>query len=189
MGSLLFEEASKKNYHLTKTKKKKSQDFSIRSMHFKNILKFVLPILFILVSETSAGCIKNLPTDQKAENSNIETKTIKSIGGVVVFVIIVILICICSICSAIDKEERRRDEETFRRETRLRLRRRDFQATPIFIPYMGPYTNHADRIWGNFDPPPSYAQTIYQPTKFHQMGKNHAQCGIETWKKDMKLVN
>ena len=49
----------------------------------------------------------------------------------------------------------------------------NFQATPIFIPYMGSYTNHTDRIWGNFDPPPSYVQTLYQPTKFHQMAKKH----------------
>ena len=50
-----------------------------------------------------------------------------------------------------------------------------------FIPYTGPYTNHADRIWGNFDPPPSYVQTLYQPTKFHRMAKTH-----EQWHRDME---
>ena len=49
-----------------------SQDFSIRSMHFKNILKFILPFMFILVSETSAGCIPCFFTDQKSENAIIE---------------------------------------------------------------------------------------------------------------------
>ena len=45
----------------------KSQELNSRSMHFENTLKFVLPLLFILVSETSAGCIsciKNLTPDQ-----------------------------------------------------------------------------------------------------------------------------
>ena len=110
----------------------------------------------------------------------------KIIAAIVVIVIIVLIISFlcCPICK--DNcvgDDSHLDVFKFIKETP------GIVPQAIFVPYVvRPYPSHVDRILDNFDPPPSYEQTIYQPTKLHQMEKNKTN-GIETWKKDTKLVN